>query len=104
MPATMDRYSVDHVRSIKPVLVLGPLPPGRVIGKCGEHLHIVPMPLKKFAKRDVVRRNTGDFRRVINAPNDHSHTEPPNFSADLGGPWPRRARSKHTARVSGGNH
>src|SRR3954470_17174809 len=28
----------------------------------------------------------------------------PNFSDDLGGPWPRRARSKHTTRVSGGNH
>src|SRR5437016_11631135 len=49
------------------------LPPCGVIRKRRHHLDVVTVALQKFAERDVVRRNPGYFRGVIDAPNNNAH-------------------------------
>ena len=51
-------------------------PPGGVIRERRHHLDRVPASLQKLAQGDVVRRNPGEFRSVVNSPDDDSHATP----------------------------
>src|ERR1700730_7751178 len=48
-------------------------PPGRVISERRDHLHLATLLTQKFAERDIVRRDAGDFRRIVDAPDNDSH-------------------------------
>jgi hypothetical protein len=55
------------------MLIFEAFPPSRVIRKRRDHLDVMTVPLQKFTKHNVVRRDPGDFRRVIDAPNNDPH-------------------------------
>src|SRR5437588_523971 len=71
--ATLDGHAVDIVCSVQTPAVFRPLSPRRVIRERGKHLHIVPVTFQKLTQSDVVRRNSGDLRCVVDPPNDHPH-------------------------------
>ena len=73
MPAAMHRNSVDLVGAIKLSAILGPLFPGRIIGKTRDHRHVVSLRVQELAERDVVRRDPGKLRRVVDPPDDDAH-------------------------------
>ena len=73
MPAAMHGHVVYSVRAKQLVPIFASFSPGWIISERRNHFDIVAVALQKFAKRNVVRRNSGDFRRVIDAPDDDSH-------------------------------
>src|SRR5690349_4209167 len=87
MPAAMHRHAVDDVRAIKLPAIFGALLPRRVIRKRRHHLDVVPARAQEFTKRDIMRRDARELRRVVDAPDDDSHQL-------------TRARFSSTARTS----
>ena len=53
--------------------IFGALTPRRVIRERRHQLDVVTVALQKFAESDVMRRDSGYFGGVIDAPNDNAH-------------------------------
>jgi hypothetical protein len=73
MPAAMRGNTIDFVRAKELMSIFGAFPPSRVISKRRDHFDIVSVALQEFTNRDIVRRDPGDFRRVIDAQNNDPH-------------------------------
>ena len=70
VPATMDLDAVNSVGAIKETSIFGPLTPGGIVSERRNRLDFLALALQEFAEGDVVRRDPGYFRRIIDAPND----------------------------------
>src|ERR1700682_6273916 len=54
--------------------ILRAFTPGRVIREGRNHFYVDASRAQKFAESDIVRSDPGYFRRVIDAPDDDTHS------------------------------